>query len=126
MTTAIRDAAQSYRRNAILTASPEKLVVLLYDGAIRFLDRGRQAIENGNVAGAGEAISRAFAVVSELRSALDHDKGGEVAGHLESLYAFVQDRIIQANRSREVQPLDEARSILVTLKEGWDGLCGRA
>ena len=123
MTTATQiNAARQYQRQAILTASKEKLVVMLYDGALRFMDRGLQAFESGNTAGVGEALSKAFAVVGELRSTIDHDQGGEVARDLERLYGFVQDRIVSANRDRESNHLVEAREIMATLKEGWDAI----
>ncbi len=116
------NAAQAYLANSIMTATPEKLVDFLYDGAIRFIDQARVSIQGDDVAKAGTAFSRAFAVVSELRSSLDFEKGGEVSTELDRLYGFVQDRLVAANRSRDSEPLGEARNILVTLKEGWDGI----
>lgn len=115
-------AAKAYQQQAVLTASKEKLVVMLYDGALRHIDRAKAGLESKDVPAVGEALSKAFAIVGELRSSLDHDQGGEIAGNLERLYGFAQDRIVLANRDREQAPLDEAREVLVTLKEGWDAV----
>ena len=123
MTTA-QNAASLYRRNAVLTASREKLVVLLYDGALRFIDQASMGFETGAYAEIATGISRAFGVVSELRSTLDHEQGGDVAANLDRLYRFVQDRLITANRERHLESLNEARRVMATLKEAWDGILG--
>ena len=123
MTTATQiNAARQYQRQAIMTASKEKLVVMLYDGALRFMDRGLHAFESGNTTAIGEALSKAFAVVGELRSTIDHGRGGTIALDLERLYGFIQDRIVLANRDRQTEPLVAAREVMATLKEGWDAI----
>lgn len=124
MTATQTNAAKAYQQQAVMTASKEKLVVLLYEGAIRYIDRADRALETGDVPGVGEALSRAFAIVGELRSSLDHEQGAEIAENLERLYGFAQDRIVLANRDRSAAPLSEARSVLATLKEGWDAIVG--
>ena len=124
MTASQTIAAKAYQQQAVLTASKEKLVVMLFDGALRHVDRAKRHLASNDVPGVGEALSRAFAIVGELRSSLDHGQGGEIAENLERLYGFVQDRIVVANRDREMAPLDEAREVLVTLKEGWDAVIG--
>lgn len=120
--TQLNAAAAQYRRNAILTASPEKLVMMLLDGGLRFMDQAKIAIEQNKIAAAGEALSRTFAIVSELRGALDKEKGASIAADLDRLYGFILDRVVLANRRRELAPLEEAREILSTIKAGWDGV----
>lgn len=115
-------AAEQYRRNMIMTASPEKLVALLIDGALRFMDQAKTAIEEGNVGPAGEALSRTFAIVTELRGSLDKDAAPDLSQNLDRLYGFILDRVVSANRQRKLEPLAEAREIMVTIKEGWDGV----
>lgn len=122
MSTLTRDAALAYRRNSILTASKEKLILLLYEGALRGIDEAIRGFTEKNSARAHEAASRSYAIVSELRAVLDFQKGGQIAGDLNRLYLFVQDRLLNANISRSVPPLKEARNVLATLKEGWDGI----
>jgi len=116
------NAARAYRQQAVLTASKEKLVVLLYEGALRYMDRALHALEAEDIAGCGEAISKAFAVIGELRSSLDREKGGEIGENLDRLYGFVQDQMILANRERTAAPLTQAREVISTLKEGWDAV----
>ena len=102
------------------------LVVLLYDGALARLGRAESALADGRRHDAAKALSSAFAIVSELRSALDLAQGGEIAADLTRLYGFVLDRVAQANANRDVASVREARSVLAKLKEGWDALVGAA
>ena len=77
------DAAAAYRRNAILTASPEKIVKLLYDGAIQNLERSRIGLSDPSTSHSAEvgiALGKALSIIGELRTALDHDVGGEIVG----------------------------------------------
>lgn len=119
------DAAAAYRRNAILTASPEKIVKLLYDGAIQNLERSRIGLSDPSTshsAEVGVALGKALSIIGELRTALDHDVGGEIAQNLELLYEFSTHQISEANISRTVEPVDNTLQVLRTLKEGWDGI----
>ena len=119
------DVAATYRRNAVLTASPEKLIQLLYEGAIRHLERSHSALEDPSTthsAAVGESLSKAIGIVGELRTALDHKAGGEVSVNLDRLYEFVLERMSEANIGRTPKPLEAALQILRTLKEGWDGI----
>lgn len=119
------DAAAAYRRNSILTASPEKIVKLLYDGAIQNLERSRIGLSDpktSHSAGVGVALGKALSIIGELRSALDHDVGGEIAQNLELLYEFSTHQISEANITRTVEPVDNTLQVLRTLKEGWDGI----
>ena len=119
------DAAATYRRNAILTASPEKIIKLLYDGAIRNLERsriGRDDPRTCRSAEVGMALGKALSIIGELRSALDHEVGGDIATNLDSLYEFSVEQISQANISRKPEPVDNTLRVLRTLKEGWDGI----
>lgn len=119
------NAAQAYRRNAILTASPEKLVKLLYEGAIQNLERSRIGLsdrETSHSEQVGISLGKAMSIICELRSSLDHEKGGDIATRLDTLYEFSVDQITQANVSREPQPVEATLTVLRTLKEGWDGI----
>jgi len=109
----------SYRQNEIQSRSPLELVVMLYDGALRFTADARDAMVRRDIRGRQQNLSRAMAIVSELQSTLDMDTGGEVAEHLDKLYEFVRDRLMDASTTQALQPLDEARRVLATLREGW-------
>jgi flagellar protein FliS len=103
----------------IRTASPEKLVVLLYEGALRQARRARDAHHEGKVGDRGAAISRALAIVAELQHSLDLESGGEIASNLRALYFFVTDRLLEANVTNRVGALDESIQVLETLNEAW-------
>jgi len=119
------NATLEYTKNAVMTASRAKLVVLMYEGAISHVEQARFHLERNNVAGCGTAISRAYSIVSELKVALDFEASpevGEVARRLESLYTFVQDRLVQTNIERDAGDLQAVLDVLRTVKEGWDGI----
>ena len=108
-----------------MTASREKLVVMLYEGALKHIDRAEHALQTKKDAVVAESLSRCFAIIGELRAALDFQTGGELAQELNRLYGYVLSQLIDANRSRTPKPLAAARSILLTLKEGWDAILGQ-
>ena len=118
-------AAAVYRENSVLTASPEKIVKMLYDGAIKHMELCRVALsdpQTSRTATTGESLGKAFAIVSELRTALDHKAGGEVATKLDSLYEFTLDQLSKANIERRAEPVAAGLKVMRTLKEGWDGV----
>ena len=118
-------AAAAYRENAILTSSPAKLVKLLYEGAIRHLERSRVALSDPKTthsAQAGESLGKAMSIIGELRSALDLRAGGDIAKNLEQLYEFSLDQISHANITRTPRPVESTLRVLRALKEGWDGI----
>jgi flagellar protein FliS len=109
----------SYRQTEIQSRSPLELVVMLYDGALRFTADAREAMVRRDIRTRQQNLSRALAIVSELQSTLDMDTGGEVAEHLDKLYGYIRDRLIEASARQDLQPLDDARRVLSTLREGW-------
>ncbi|MBL8731269.1 MAG: flagellar export chaperone FliS [Planctomycetes bacterium] len=118
-------AAATYQRNAILTASPEKLVKLLYEGAIRNLEKSRLGlgdVKTSRSPEVGQALGRAIGIVGELRASLDHAAGGEIARNLDRIYEFSLDQMSQANLTRTPVGVDNSLKVLRTLKEGWDGI----
>ncbi len=118
-------AAATYQRNSILTASPEKLVKLLYDGAIKHLEKGRVGLADTKTARSqevGQSLSRAMGILGELRASLDHAAGGQIARDLDRLYEFSLDQLSQANLTRTPTGVNNALQVMRTLKEGWDGV----
>lgn len=119
------NAAATYRRNAVMTASPEKLIKLLYNAAIRQMEQSRTYLGDPSTtqcAELGECLSKAIGIVGELRTALDHEVGGEVSKNLESLYEYCLDELSTANIQRQAQPVDNALQVMRTLKEAWDAV----
>lgn len=112
-------AAQTYLQTHVQSRSPLELVVMLYDGLLRFLGDAGSAIESGNVAGRRDAISRALAVLSELQSTLNMEQGGEVAASLDALYTYLNGRLLDASLNNDRAPIDESARLLRTLRDAW-------
>lgn len=109
-----------YKRQEIQTASPGKLIVMLYDGAIRNIDKGIEAINSGDFENKEVALSKAQDIILELLGALDVEAGGEIALNLESLYVYLIRRITTGSLEKDIEGLEEARRILADLREAWD------
>ncbi len=119
------DAAAAYRKNAILTASPEKIIKLLYDGVIGNLERSRIGLldpQTSRSAEVGVALGKALGIIGELRASLNHEVGGDISQNLDMLYQFSSEQISEANVTRTAEPIDNTLQVLRTLKEGWDGI----
>ena len=108
-----------YRQVDISTASPVMLVVKLYEGAIRQATEARVHAEASRIPERARAIGKALAIVGELQSSLDLERGGEVGENLHNLYGFVTDRLLDANLNGHTESIDEAVGVLSTLVEGW-------
>lgn len=114
-----------YRSQAATTASPAQLVLMLYDGALVAIHRAQVALEQEPLdhERANDQLHRAQAIVMELSVTLDHDRGGELAGNLSSLYAFCQERLIDANVRKAGAPLAAAVDTLTGLRDAWEQAC---
>lgn len=108
-----------YRKTAITTASPLQLVVMLYDGALRFMHQGKQAIIDGNLAEQNEKLQRAQRIISELTACLDMEQGGEIAQNLFALYDFAYNRLVTANLEDRADYVDQAIKVFSELRESW-------
>jgi len=112
-------AVSQYRSARTQTASPVRVLVQLYDGAIRFLEEAREAIPKGEIAKKGVAISRAHAIISELIATLDNDKSPELCEQLSGLYDFALHEITHANMENDATRLNGPISVLSELREAW-------
>ena len=108
----------AYRENSIMTASPEQLVVMLYDGAGRFLRQAEGSMLDGSWMVASEKLSRAEAIIDELLATLDMD-AGEVADRLQSIYVFCKTRLIEARIERDSVRVDQVARLLAELRDAW-------
>ena len=119
------NATLEYTKNAVMTASKGKLIVMMYDGAIRFAEQARFHGQRGNYAACGTAISNCYNVLSELKVSLDPEAGGPIGkkltDDLSALYAFMMDKLVEANVERNMENIDSVVEVLKVLREGWDG-----
>jgi flagellar protein FliS len=110
---------QKYKNTSIQSASKEKLLLMMYEGAIKFTKLAIKAGEEKKIADRCMNIGRAFDIVLELNNTLDHKVGGELSSQLEQLYMFITEQYTKANISGDVAPLKSALKILENLYEGW-------
>lgn len=108
-----------YKTTAVQSASREKLLLMLYEGAIKFTKMAIIAAEKKDIQGRCENISKAYDIVLELMNTLDFKVGGEVAENLEQLYMFITDELARANITGKADHLKNVLKILETLHEGW-------
>ena len=116
----------SYRQTQAQSRTPLELVVMLYDGALRFLGTAREAIERRDIPARREALSRTLAIISELQSTLKMDEGGELAASLDQLYGYANLRLLDAASQNDVKPLDEVRKVFEILRDAWSGIASPA
>ncbi len=111
-------ASQAYTESSVLTAPPERLVVMLYDGAGRFLARAAAAVRTEEMAAASEPLQRAHAILDELLTTLDLE-AGEVAERLQSIYLFCKRTLIEAQLARDPEPIERVAKLLAVLRDAW-------
>lgn len=117
---------ETYRRTEIQSRTPLELIVMLYDGLLRYMSEARDATARRDIPARRRAVSRALAIVSELQSTLDMEAGGAIAESLDALYAFVTSRLTDASFKHDPRPVDEAIGIVTKLREGWVGICSQS
>jgi flagellar protein FliS len=118
------NATRAYTESSVLTAPPERLVVMLYDGAGRFLARAVAALRDGDAGAAGEPLGRAQAILDELLATLDHE-AGLVAERLESIYLFCKRTLIEAQLQRDPEAVERVAAQLAVLREAWAEIAAR-
>jgi len=112
-------AASRYRGVQVQTSSPAQLVVMLYDGILRFVTEAKDAFEKDDRARAGERIGRAIAIVDELVATLDPTHAPELAENLVALYGFCKRRLFVANLQRDPGALADVATAIQPLREAW-------
>lgn len=108
-----------YLRTKILTASPEELRLMLYDGAIKFCNQAKLGLENKNFEESYNNISRAQKIVLELSTSLDHKIAPELCEKMSSLYNYIYRKLIDANTQHTLEDLQEAVDLLKYERETW-------
>jgi flagellar secretion chaperone FliS len=111
--------ANQYRQTQVSTASPEKILLMLYDGAINFSKIAQDRMSRKDIAGKGAYVGKALAIVTELMNTLNHDVCGTVTQDLSRLYAYVIGEFVRANMENDAKALENAIAILSNLRETW-------
>ncbi len=109
----------AYKKTSVLSASKEKILLMLYQAAIKNCKKAILAIDEKNIAAKGEYIGKLQDIVIELNNSLDFEVGGDVAKELSGLYDYIIYSSTQANMKIETEPLEGCLSVLNTLYDGW-------
>lgn len=112
-------ASKEYLRNAVQTATPEQLHLMLYDGAIRFATQAKDAIEAGNIEETYNLITRAQKILLEMENGLKPEIDPEITGQMSALYSFVYRKLVDANINRDADCVEDALKILRYQRETW-------
>jgi flagellar secretion chaperone FliS len=111
--------AEAYRQTHVQSRSPLELIVMLYDGALRFLRDMATAMEHGDLVAKRDALSRALAIIAELQGTLNVEQGGETAASLDRLYTYMIERLSEANIQLKPAPVHEVIRLMTELREAW-------
>ena len=119
-----RDYARVYRNNAILTASPGQLVLLMFDGALRSMALAKLAFERPKsdlkrIEAINRELQKAQSIISELKGTLNHDVPGNFPETMDKLYAYFNKRLFEANMKKEVAPVIEVEGLLTEIRDAW-------
>jgi len=111
--------AAQYLKTQVMTASPEMLQMMLWDGAIRFAEQGRQAILKKEIEKSYNALLRAQKIIMEMNTSLRHEVAPELCKNLAGIYMFIYRKLVQANTSKVAEHVDEALEIMRHQRETW-------
>jgi flagellar protein FliS len=115
---------EAYRDTAVATQTKGRLIVLLYEGAIKFLKLAVKETEAGNHEAKGRYIARAQDIINELNAVLDTDAGQDVAVNLRKLYCFMTKHLSEANTKRDPQMIRDVIVMMEQLNESWKTITG--
>lgn len=111
------NAAEAYRRQQILNAPPEQLTLMLYNGCLKFIDEGKAALQEKNYETANNSLQKAQRIISEFRLTLNMEY--DISHQLLPLYNYVYDRLVEGNMRSDISKIDEAKGIIVELRDAW-------
>jgi flagellar protein FliS len=123
----MKSGANAYAKvgveTGVMAASPHKLIVMLYDGALTAVRNGLSHMKAGNIPEKGAAISKAILIIENgLRASLDREVGGQIAEGLDSLYEYMGRRLVTANMNNQPEVLEEVTRLLTELRDAWNAI----
>lgn len=119
MTTNSQTLNTAYRKTQIETAPPEQLILMLYDGALRFIGQAEEGFATKNMEKISNSLVRVQAIFTELMTALNKEKGGEIAINLERIYLFFLERLSEANVKKDPEPMRQIKPLIEDLRNTW-------
>ena len=116
------NGVSAYQETSVSTQSKGRLIVMLYDGAVKFMKLAVRELQAGNYDAKGLYINKAQDIINELNAVLDVDAGGEIASNLRKLYCFMSNRLSQANLKRDIQMIQEVITLMEELNQSWKAI----
>lgn len=113
----LRNAAQFYKQNSVETASPAKIILMLYDGSVKFCNIAIAALEEGDTSKANTNIQKAEKIIVQLRVSLDMKY--PVAQEFDTVYDYIYRRLVEANMKKDTEILKDALKHIKTMRETW-------
>jgi len=113
---------QAYQQNSVMTASPQELTLMLYNGSLKFMKLAKKAMADNNFQEKNTNIIKAQNITQELRVTLDPD--AEISKNMEQLYEYMYTRLIEANTKNDVAILEEVEGLMVELRDTWKQVMG--
>ena len=110
---------QEYQKTQVTTAGKDKVLLMLYEGCIRFMKLAKVRMQEKNIAEKGRYVSRSIDIISELMNTLDHKVGGQLSRDLENLYMFMIDKLIDANIHNKPEDIDLVVDLMSNLYVAW-------
>ena len=117
--------SNEYRHNEVATSSQGKLIIMMYEGALKFVTLAIEGIDSKDLSKKGKYINKTHDIINELSCALDMKKGGDVAQKLESLYQFILHQLTLANIKSDRKALESIVNVLTPLMEAWKELLAK-
>jgi len=111
------DAFNAYKQNSIMTASPEELTLMLYEGCIKFMNITKEKMRVKDVQGAHNAIIRADDIITELNATLDMKY--EISTEFRDIYIFVEGKLLDANLRKDISAIEDAIKVMQNLRDLW-------
>ena len=115
--------SEIYRQTQVTTVDKGRLIIILYEGAIRFIRDAIKAQEAGDIPAKASSSNRAMDIITELNQSLNMQEGGEIAQNLRRIYKFWNDHLLKAKVSRDGQGLTDVESMMVSLAQAWQVVC---
>ncbi|MGD8105696.1 flagellar export chaperone FliS [Pantoea sp. FN0302] len=116
----IQAYAQVGVESAVMSATPHQLVVLLFDGALSAMKKAAILMDQGDIPGKGQALSKAINIITNgLRAGLNHEAGGEIAANLDGLYDYMTRRLLHANLHNDPEAISEVERLLTNIADAW-------
>jgi flagellar protein FliS len=119
MATYAASSRSAYQKAAVMTATQEQLIVMLYDGAHRFLSQAARAMHDGNAELAHNKLRRAEAIINHLHHSLDFERGGTLSERLQAIYLFCIRYLNEARVKRDPSRVEKVDELLGQLRDAW-------